>query len=193
MLKSSNPKPTHQSKWKLDTHIWRWYVWHPKIKEVNLYATLLIQAYAVIRLRMTCNVVSPLETWVVNKHEYVRYDFNRKSIPPSLQSIISKYSYVFKTIHKHIHWEFQPPLFVGHTTALFMHCGKKITYRLSSDILLISYAVLDYCYGSATMLLPKYTWIEISVLLYVYVFMILWILQFYKVKRQSNKKTDYKH
>jgi len=53
-----------------------------------------------------------------------------------------------------------------------MYCVKKIPYRLSSDILLISYAVLDYCYGKATMLSPKYTCIEISVLLYVYVFMI---------------------
>jgi hypothetical protein len=112
MPKSSNPKPTHQSKWKLDTHTWRWYVWHPKIKDVNPYATLLIQGYAVIRLRMTCNVVCPLETWVVNKHEYVRYDSNRKGMSPSSQSIESKYSYVFKTIHKHID-SFNPHYLLG--------------------------------------------------------------------------------
>jgi len=163
-------------------------VWHPKIKEVNPYATLLIQAYAVVRLRLKCNVISPLEIWVVNKYEYIRHDSNRKSVPPSSQSIVSKYSYVFKTIQKHIHWVSTP--IICWTYHCFDHVlCKKITYRLSSDILLISYAVLEYCYGTAKMLLSKYTWIEISVLLHMYVFMILWMLQFYKVKRQRKKNT----
>jgi hypothetical protein len=37
-----------------------------------------------------------------------------------------------------------------------MHFVEKITYRLSPDILLISYAVIVDHRGTAMMLLPKY-------------------------------------